>query len=84
MKINSVHFQCIAAIQHVELRLGREFTKEEFKAGSVGGFMIPDDFDPKITVSYQWPHSPIFQSKIVIVFKLTHSSITEKKYNLTL
>ena len=53
MKINSVHFQCIAAIQHVELRLGREFTKEEFKAGSVGGFMIPDDFDPKITVSYQ-------------------------------
>ena len=39
-------------IQHAELRLGQEFTKEEFKEGSVSSHMIPDDFNLEITVSY--------------------------------
>ena len=44
--------EVLTALQHAELHLGREFTKDEFVQGQVGQFMIPEDFDPKITVSY--------------------------------
>ena len=44
--------EVLTALQHAELCLGREFTKDEFVQGQVGQFMIPEDFDPEITVSY--------------------------------
>ena len=43
--------EVLSALQHAELRLGREFTKEVFLAGSVGQHMIPEDFDHEQTVS---------------------------------
>ena len=50
--------EVLASIQHAELRIGREFTKEEFATGKVGGFMISDDFNPEITVSNMPHNSP--------------------------
>ena len=44
--------EVLAAIQHAQLRLDRDFTKEEFVEGKVGGYMIPEDFKPEETVSY--------------------------------
>ena len=43
--------EVLAALQHAELHLGWEFTKDEFVQGSVGQHMIPEDFNPDITVS---------------------------------
>ena len=39
------------ALQHAQLRLGREFTREEFMEGSVGKHMVSEDFDFDVTVS---------------------------------
>ena len=50
--------EVLASIQHAELRIGREFTKEEFATGKVGGLMISDDFNPDITVSNMSLNSP--------------------------
>ena len=33
--------EVLSALQHAELRLGREFTKEEFVAGTIGKHMLP-------------------------------------------
>ena len=43
--------EVLSALQHAELRLGHQFTKEEFVAGQVGNHMIPEDFDQEKTVS---------------------------------
>ena len=48
------------ALQHAQLRLGREFTREEFMEGSVGKHMVSEDFDFDVTVSklnftYRYP-----------------------------
>ena len=37
--------EVLAAIQHAQARLQREFTKEEFVEGTVGQLMVPSDFD---------------------------------------
>ena len=76
--------EVLAAIQHTELRLGWEFTKEDFKEGSVGGFMIPDDFNPKITVSCLPPHLPSCKGTVIIGFRSTWPFVTEKKCKLAL
>ena len=43
--------EVLAALQHAQLRLGRDFTREEFVEGKVGNFMLPEDFKPEETVS---------------------------------
>ena len=43
--------EVLSSILHAEHRLGRSFTKEEFVEGSVGAHMIPEDFNPDVTVS---------------------------------
>ena len=43
--------EVLAALQHAQSRLQREFTKEEFAEGSVGQLMIPADFDFDSNVS---------------------------------
>ena len=43
--------EVLTALQHAESRLGREFTKEEFVAGTVGQHMLPEDFDEELTIS---------------------------------
>ena len=43
--------EVLSALQHAELRLGREFTKEEFAAGTIGKHMLPKDFDQDKVVS---------------------------------
>ena len=43
--------EVLTALQHAELRLGREFTKDEFVQGLVGQHMIPEDFNPDVTLS---------------------------------
>ena len=43
--------EVLMALQHAQLRLGREFTHEEFMEGSVGNHMISEDFDFDVTVS---------------------------------
>ena len=34
--------EVLSSIQHAQLRLNREFTKEEFLEGKVSGFMLPE------------------------------------------
>ena len=43
--------EVLAALQHAQLRLGQDFTHEEFVEGKVGSFMLPEDFKPEETVS---------------------------------
>ena len=43
--------EVLSALLHAQKRLGREFTKEEFKSGTVGSFMLLEDFKPKESVS---------------------------------
>ena len=43
--------EVLATLQHAQLRLGRDFTREEFVEGKVGNFMLPEDFKPEETVS---------------------------------
>ena len=43
--------EVLTALQHAQLRLGRDFTCEEFVEGKVGSFMLPEDFKPEETVS---------------------------------
>ena len=45
--------EVLSALQYTELRLGREFMKEEFVAGTVGQHMLPEDFDQEQTVSLE-------------------------------
>ena len=44
--------EVLSSIQHAQLRLNREFTKEKFLEGKVGGFMTPKDFKPEEIVSF--------------------------------
>ena len=44
-KVQLGSMEVLSALQHAEFRLGREFTKEEFIAGTVGQHMLPEDFD---------------------------------------
>ena len=50
--------EVLATLQHAQLRIGRDFTHEEFIEGKVGDFMLPEDFKPKETVS-NLTHIPI-------------------------
>ena len=43
--------EVLSALLHTQKHLGCEFTKEEFKSGTVGSFMLPKDFKPKESVS---------------------------------
>ena len=43
--------EVLTTLQHAQLRLGRDFTREEFVKGKVGSFMLPEDFKPEETVS---------------------------------
>ena len=43
--------EVLSALQHAELRLGRQFTRDEFIKGEVGKHMVPEDFDHEVTVS---------------------------------
>ena len=43
--------EVLATLQHAQLRLGQDFTREEFVEGQVGNFMLPEDFKPEETVS---------------------------------
>ena len=45
--------EVLSALQHAEYRLGREFMKEEFLAGTVGQHMLPEDFNQEQTVSIE-------------------------------
>ena len=44
--------EVLAAIQHTQMTLGRDFTHEEFMKGTVGEHMICEDFDFEVTVSF--------------------------------
>ena len=48
--------EVLAAIQHAQMRLGRDFTREEFMKGTVGEHMISEDFDFEVTVSFISPY----------------------------
>ena len=50
--------EVLAAIQHAQMRLGRDFTREEFTKGTVGEHMISEDFDFEVTVSFISPNLP--------------------------
>ena len=50
--------EVLATIQHAQMRLGRDFTREEFTKGTVGEHMISEDFDFKVTVSFISPNLP--------------------------
>ena len=43
--------EVLSALQHAEYRLGREFMKEEFLAGTVDQHMLPEDFNQEQTVN---------------------------------
>ena len=43
--------EVLSALQHAELRLRHQFTKEEFAAGAIGKHMLPEDFDQDKVVS---------------------------------
>ena len=43
--------EVLSALLHAQKRLGCDFTKEEFKSGTVGLLMLPEDFKPKESVS---------------------------------
>ena len=45
--------EVLAAIQHAQIRLDKEFTKEEFLDGKIGGFMTPEDFNFEETVRHK-------------------------------
>ena len=53
--------EVLAVLQHAQHRLGREFTKEEFLAGTVGQHMIPEDFWPEETVSTMSAYAPDYK-----------------------
>ena len=48
--------EVLTAIQHAQMRLGRDFTREEFTKGTVGKHMISEDFDFEVTVSFIFPN----------------------------
>ena len=48
--------EVLAVIQHAQMRLGWDFTHEEFTRGTVGKHMIPEDFDFEVTVSFISPN----------------------------
>ena len=52
--------EVLAAIQHAQIRLDKEFTKEEFLDGKIGGFMIPEDFNFEETVRHKPFHNSRF------------------------
>ena len=41
----------VTAINVAQLRLGRDFTQEEFDSGTIGQLMIDEDFDFEKAVS---------------------------------
>ena len=43
--------EVLSALLHTQKHLGRKFTKEEFKSGTIGSFILPEDFKPKESVS---------------------------------
>ena len=47
-------FQVVTAINAAQLRLGRDFTQEEFDSGTIGQLMIDEDFDFEKAVSLQF------------------------------
>ena len=52
--MSTVHltpFQVVTAINHAQLRLGRDFKQEEFDSGAVGQLMIDEDFNFEKAVS---------------------------------
>ena len=52
--MSTVHltpFQVVTAINHAQLRLGRDFKQEEFDSGAMGQLMIDEDFDFEKAVS---------------------------------
>ena len=55
--------EVLSALLHAQKHLGREFTKEEFKSGTVSSFMLPEDFKPKESVSINklFPSTYMFQ-----------------------
>ena len=50
--------EVLAAIQQAQMRLGWDFTREEFTKGTVGEHMISEDFDFEVTVSFISPNLP--------------------------
>ena len=52
--------EVLAAIQHAQIRLDKEFTKEEFLDGKIGGVMTPEDFNFEETVRHKPSHNSLF------------------------
>ena len=50
--------EVLATLQHAQLRIGHDFTHEEFIKGKIGGYILPEDFKPEETVS-SLTHIPI-------------------------
>ena len=46
--------EVLSALLHAQKHLNREFTKEEFKSGTVGLLMLPKDFKQEETVSINY------------------------------
>ena len=46
--------EVLSALLHAQKHLNREFTKKEFKSGTVGLLMLPEDFKPEETVSINY------------------------------
>ena len=66
-------FQVVTAINHAQLRLGRDFKQEEFDSGDVGQLMIDEDFDFEKAVSLYY-----FTNSSLLVFSacsLTNPSL---------
>ena len=54
--------EVLSALIQAQRRLDCEFTKEEFKSGSVGKLLIPEDFKPATSVIKTIPvysHFPV-------------------------
>ena len=46
--------EVLSALMHAQKCLNREFTKQEFKSGTVSLLMLPEDLKPEETVSINY------------------------------
>ena len=72
--------EVLAALQHAQHCIGREFTKDEFLQGTVGQHMIPEDFRPEEMVSTMSAYSPDHRPRQEIGFvRIRVSSIHKNR-----
>ena len=77
--------EVLSALIQAQQRLGRDFTKEEFKSGTVGTLLIAEDFKPAAPVSKTislYSHFPVLL--IGRIGNKIHNQFTELSCRLAL